>query len=156
MCFISDQFSSFGCLSEMISLSCEGNKSIFVHSAYFGQYFISCSNGCCSPHPARDCVESVEDNQIEVGLFCILLKVWFKAYAVILVYKIKATYRTSAFVGIVTNIHFWTFFNRKMKSKWTNNYVCYYNYLKKSFKIFAINQTLYANTFDEWAVSFNQ
>ena len=64
---ISDQFSSFGCLSDVISLSCNDNKTIFVHSAYFGKYFIPCSGGCCQPHPVRDCTELAEDNQIEVN-----------------------------------------------------------------------------------------
>ena len=59
------QFVSFGCINDLISLSCPDNRSISVTGAYFGDYHYAsnCGSECCPPHPIDDCTEYVPVSQ---------------------------------------------------------------------------------------------
>ena len=61
---MTDAYSSYGCLTDVISLSCDDEKTIFVTSADYGKYEQNCDVDveCCSPQ-ADDCTELVEENR---------------------------------------------------------------------------------------------
>ena len=56
------QFTSFACTSDIVTLSCPSNRTIFVTSAYYGQYNIPCGD-CCPPNPGLDCTVDMEENR---------------------------------------------------------------------------------------------
>ena len=58
-----DQYTSFGCISDTIPLSCSDAKKIFVNYAVYGKLYYDCATGCCPPVPGYDCVESVEESR---------------------------------------------------------------------------------------------
>ena len=56
------QFTSFACTSDIVTLSSPSNRTIFVTSAYYGQYNIPCGD-CCPPNPGLDCTVDMEENR---------------------------------------------------------------------------------------------
>ena len=56
-------YSSLGCYSDVLSLSCPNDRTINVSSAYYGMYDEMCDEGCCTPHQ-DDCSESMAENSI--------------------------------------------------------------------------------------------
>ena len=62
-------YSSLGCLSDLVTLSCPAGRTINVTSAVYGQYAyphgFACPNDCCPPNPVYDCTELVYDNAPE-------------------------------------------------------------------------------------------
>ena len=67
------QFTTLGCLSDTLTLSCPEGRKIFTTSAVYGQYAFTCDAGCCAPHPLDDCTELVEENRPEDWLVIKLL-----------------------------------------------------------------------------------
>ena len=72
--FIARQ-TSFGCFSELITLSCLDGGLINVTEAYYGKYSTPCgSNECCMPNETADCRVSVSENRpgdwAELKLVC--------------------------------------------------------------------------------------
>ena len=57
-----DAYSAYGCLTDVITLSCDDGKTIEVTSADYGKYAQTCDSDCCSPQ-ADDCTELVEENR---------------------------------------------------------------------------------------------
>ena len=60
---ITDQYTVFGCLNDVLTLSCPNERLINVTNAIYGKYSYDCIDGCCPPHPTADCFEPVKDNQ---------------------------------------------------------------------------------------------
>ena len=59
-----DIYSAYGCFQDTISLSCPNNRTIFVTSAQYGQFYEICTHDwipCCPPNLIADCTESVEE-----------------------------------------------------------------------------------------------
>ena len=56
--FFSDQYQTFGCMEDEISLSCSSGRYINVTIAYYGMTPLNCTDECCSPNPS-DCKEVV-------------------------------------------------------------------------------------------------
>ena len=50
-------------MSDVISLTCPANRTIFVVSAVYGQYLYACADACCAPHPIDDCQQDVEETR---------------------------------------------------------------------------------------------
>ena len=71
-------FSSHGCVSGLVQLSCPDGRTINATSAVYGQYIyphgFACPNDCCPPNPAHDCTELVYDNSpqdwLAIKLLC--------------------------------------------------------------------------------------
>ena len=59
------QFTSFACVSDIVTLSCPNNRDVFVTSAYYGKYhdYESTCDGCCPPMPQYDCTVLIEDHR---------------------------------------------------------------------------------------------
>ena len=50
-----------------MTLACPSNKTIFISSAYYGQFSYVCGQSdvtCCPPHTGDDCTESLEENSL--------------------------------------------------------------------------------------------
>ena len=56
------QFTSFACTSDVVALSCPNSRTIFVTSAFYGQYYHQCDDECCPPNPRYDCSVNIEDD----------------------------------------------------------------------------------------------
>ena len=56
------QFTSFACASDVVTLSCPNNRTIFVTSAYYGMHHIACDD-CCPPNPQHDCTVLIADHR---------------------------------------------------------------------------------------------
>ena len=60
-------YTAFQCAPNYITLQCPFQSSIFVTSAYYGQYRHECTQEdqlqCCPPNLVKDCMESMEDNE---------------------------------------------------------------------------------------------
>ena len=48
-----DQSVAYGCAGDIISLSCIGERTIFVDNAEYGEYDLACNDDCCSPAPGE-------------------------------------------------------------------------------------------------------
>ena len=70
--WIADPFSVYGCLSDVISLSCSDGRTIDLTDAVYGMYADTCAS-CCAPHPIDDCTENVQDypgDWVELMFWC--------------------------------------------------------------------------------------
>ena len=56
------QFTSFACTSDIITLSCPNNRTIFATSAYYGMHNIPCDD-CCPPNARDDCTVLMEEGR---------------------------------------------------------------------------------------------
>ena len=85
-----DTKSSFGCVDDVITLSCANNKSINVMTATYGTYNDVCDTSCCAPNPL-DCTEVVSENNqadwiaLKVNLFYELSIVVYELLSKILI-----------------------------------------------------------------------
>ena len=59
------QHVSLGCVSDVLTLYCPDNRTIFTTSGIYGQYAYPCAADCCAPNPLDDCGEIVEENRLE-------------------------------------------------------------------------------------------
>ena len=57
------QFTSFACSFTSQTLSCPNSRTIFVTSAYYGQYFHPCDD-CCPANPQYDCTVDMEEDRL--------------------------------------------------------------------------------------------
>ena len=75
---VAGAYSSLGCLSDHVTLSCPAGRTINATSAVYGQYIYphgsACPNDCCPPNPVYDCTELVYDNSpqdwLAIKLLC--------------------------------------------------------------------------------------
>lgn len=57
------QFTGFACTGAYMTLTCPGNRTIFLNNGTYGQHALACSVGCCPRNPEYDCTELVEENR---------------------------------------------------------------------------------------------
>ena len=58
-----DMYSTFGCLSDEVTLTCSDGTLILITGADYGEYFHPCATTCCAPHPFDDCLEPMAENR---------------------------------------------------------------------------------------------
>ena len=55
-------YTTIGCVNDVMSLTCTGDRTIVVTKAQWGKYNLNCSE-CCPPNPAYDCFVDMESNE---------------------------------------------------------------------------------------------
>ena len=60
-----DDTTLYTCLYDVINMSCADDGLVFIVTASHGQYASTCSEECCVPDAANDCVETLEGYDAE-------------------------------------------------------------------------------------------
>ena len=59
----------YACVSEVIKINCQGNKTLFISEAFYGTNPENCSSDeCCAPNDTLDCRAAVSETNEEEWL----------------------------------------------------------------------------------------
>ena len=55
----------YGCVFDVMELSCDVGEMIFVTEALYGAYDATCEDECCVPDRGVDCLESISSEDLD-------------------------------------------------------------------------------------------